>query len=146
MNRYVVYQRRVAYHETDAMGVMHHSNHVKYFEEARVAWLRERGWAAWHTPQVNLTFAVAGLEIRYRKPLRFDEEIQVWVRARREGLKVVFEYALLRSESGELLADGRTIIVPVDGALKPIRLPTPFDDIFSQEPWEGEWPLVDQPR
>ena len=32
---FFVFKRRVAYHETDALGVVHHSNHIKYFEEAR---------------------------------------------------------------------------------------------------------------
>ena len=38
-----VYTRKAHYHETDQMGVVHHSNHVKWMEEARVAFMDELG-------------------------------------------------------------------------------------------------------
>src|SRR3954469_13437408 len=80
--RYFVYPRRVAYHETDAMGVLHHANHIKYFEEARVEWLRNRNLIANHQPYGPYIFAVTHQEARYFKPAVFDEPLEVWVQAK----------------------------------------------------------------
>src|SRR4051812_12993825 len=93
---YFVYPRRVAYYETDAMGALHHSNHVRYFEEARVAWLRDRGAIHHHQPYGPLVFAVTHQEASYLKPVQFDDELQVWVQVRMEGARVFFQYALYR--------------------------------------------------
>ena len=38
------YIHRVQYYETDRMGITHHSNYIRWMEEARVAFLEEIGW------------------------------------------------------------------------------------------------------
>lgn len=37
------YERRVFYYETDKMGIMHHSNYIRIFEESRVDFLQQSG-------------------------------------------------------------------------------------------------------
>ena len=38
------YQHTVQYYETDKMGIVHHSNYIRWMEEARVAYLAQLGW------------------------------------------------------------------------------------------------------
>src|SRR4051812_36843477 len=106
-----ILSRRVAFCETDAMGVVHHSNYIRFFEESRVAWMRERGLMALHVPEGQLTFAVLGVDCQYRKPLRFDEPFSVWVEGRLEGIRIVFRYAIWNDRCGEWCATGRTELV-----------------------------------
>ena len=40
----MLYKHKVHYYETDKMGVTHHSNYIRWMEEARVAYLAEVGW------------------------------------------------------------------------------------------------------
>ena len=38
-----IYRRRANYYETDQMGIVHHSNHIRYFEEARLYYMHNIG-------------------------------------------------------------------------------------------------------
>ena len=70
---------RVRFAETDAMGIVHHSGYLLYFEEARVAFLRHIGrpYPTWRAQGMDATVLEA--YVRYLKPLRFDDEFDVHV-------------------------------------------------------------------
>ncbi len=72
---------RTRFAETDAMGVIHHAAYLPYLEEARVEFLRsiEHPYGAVRsgTGEDRQDFPVLELAVRYRKPLRFDEEVDV---------------------------------------------------------------------
>ncbi len=140
MGAYHVYPRRVAYYETDAMGVLHHSNHVRYFEEARVALLRDKGWMGIHHPTGPYVFAVTEQSARYYKPAVFDEPLEVWTQIRREGARLVFQYALFSRKTGAVIADGVTRLVPIDSSFKVAKLPASFIEAVGREAWDAVWP------
>jgi acyl-CoA thioester hydrolase len=68
---------RVRFVETDAMGIVHHSNYLAYFEEARVAFLEHIGhpFTGWRDDGIESPVLEAFL--RYRRPCRFDEVVTV---------------------------------------------------------------------
>ena len=68
---------RVRFAETDAMGIVHHSRYIPYFEEARVEYLRHIGhpYTLWHDKGVDA--AVLEVFVQYRQALRFDDVIDV---------------------------------------------------------------------
>ena len=134
-----VYHHRVAYHETDAMGVVHHSNHIKFFEEARVEWLRDRGLMSIHAPQGPYIFAVTKLETRYFKTAIFDDLLEVWVQARLVGARMHFRYTIWSPRLSAFIAEGTTELVPVTAELQATRLPRDVCDQFRQEPWSESW-------
>jgi acyl-CoA thioester hydrolase len=72
-----VHRIRVRFVETDAMGIVHHSNYLAYFEEARVAYLRSIGHPFTEWRDAGLESPVLESFVRYRRPLRFDEVIDV---------------------------------------------------------------------
>lgn len=139
MSSYFSYFRRVAFSETDAMGVVHHSNYVRYFEEARVEWLRDRGLLSLHAPYGPWVFAVVDLKARYRKPARFDDELDVRTQARLAGARILFQYAIWCKRVSEVIAEGWTTLVPVTAALCPGRLPREVRETFAREPWDETW-------
>ena len=132
--RYVV---RARFAETDAMGIVHHSMYLAWFEAGRVEYLRRRGidFAAWS--RQGLHFAVIEAHARYRRPVRFDDRVVVETRLDElTRVKVRFGYRLLRhgSEPEELLADGYTLLVCVDDRQTPRRLaPETLDVLRSPE-------------
>jgi acyl-CoA thioester hydrolase len=134
------YEKRVAFHETDTMGVLHHSNHVRYFEEARVAWLRARGLIDMHAPAGPLTFAVVELRSRYMKTARFDDLVEVWTQGQLDGVRIQFRYAIWNTRSGEWIAEGETVLVPLNAEMRPARLPPPVLEAFRRERWSQSWP------
>lgn len=115
---------RVGFHETDAMGIVHHANYLRHFENARVVWLEthDRGYPAWIA--ADLHFAVTRVEIDYRRPARFDDRIEVttwleWVR----GASLAMAYSITRD--GTILVEGRTEHASVDGKGRVRRIPRP---------------------
>jgi acyl-CoA thioester hydrolase len=72
-----VHRIRVRFVETDAMGIVHHSNYLAYFEESRVAYLAHVGHPFTQWRADGLESPVLESYVRYRLPLRFDDEIDV---------------------------------------------------------------------
>ena len=99
-------RHRVPFYETDAMGIVHHSNYVRYLELARVRWMDEHHRPYRDYVAEGLHFATTRVELDYRRPVAFDEEIEIatwleWVR----GASLRMGYAI-RSEAGAVARGG----------------------------------------
>ncbi|MCC7405279.1 MAG: acyl-CoA thioesterase [Bdellovibrionales bacterium] len=140
MDGVYIYSRRVNFVDTDAMGVVHHANYLHYFEEARVAWLRDRGLIGEHYPYAPLCFAVLESRVEHHRGPRFDDEMKIAVVARRERLKIRFRYAIYNAAQTSLLATGETLLVPVDPQIKPVRMKAEITQQLEREPWIETWP------
>lgn len=135
-----IHRLYVAFHETDTMGVVHHSNYVRYLESARVAWLRERGLMQHHAPFGPYAFAVTNLEMNFMKPARFDDLLEVWVQVRSQGARMHFQYAIWNTRAQEWNATGTTELVPVDNDLRAVKPPWEVRDVIRTEKWDEIWP------
>ncbi len=117
---------RTRFAETDAMGVIHHAAYLPYLEEARVEYLRsiEHPYGAVRSGrgEDSRDFPVLEVAVRYRKPLRFDEEVDVsLVIGAVTG--TTFQIAYLLSVGGEASATAVTVHGCVDRSGRPARLP-----------------------
>jgi acyl-CoA thioester hydrolase len=123
---------RVRYAETDQMGVAYHSNHLIWFEVGRVELMRQMGFSYRDMERDEDRFiAVAEVTCRYRAPARYDEEVVVRTRLKHVRKSViVFSYELVRSEGGELLAEGETAHVVTDSKMKVAPLPERYLKAF----------------
>jgi acyl-CoA thioester hydrolase len=118
----ICYRHRVGFHETDAMGIVHHSNYLKYCENARVVWLEthDKSYSEWMA--MGLHFAVTRAELDYRYSTRFDDVVEVttwleWVR----GASLAMAYAIHCGE--QLVLTGRTEHASVNGEGRVRRIP-----------------------
>ncbi len=68
---------RVAYADTDAMGVVHHSRYFRYLEQWRVEWIRSTGESYQEMEARGMIIPLTQANIEYIKPLRFDDEAVV---------------------------------------------------------------------
>jgi len=112
---------RVRYPECDPMGVAHHASYPVWMEIARTELMRNQGAAYRDCEASGVFFVVARMNIRYKRPARYDDEIAVRVKGLPcAGVKVEHEYAIFRGD--ELLADAQTTIVCVDssGKVRPV--------------------------
>lgn len=75
MKAYCHLTYRIPFSETDAMGIVHHSNHIRYLERGRIELLRLVGHDYTKMVEQNLHFPVTGLTIEYKKPIAFDSII-----------------------------------------------------------------------
>lgn len=115
---------RVYYEDTDAGGVVYHSNYLKYFERGRTEYLRDRGFSVGELAGRGFVFPVVHLEINYRAPALHDDLLRVETEVleiRRSSFTLAQQ--VLRAIDGKLLADGKVKLACVGPGMKPKRLP-----------------------
>ena len=115
-------RHRVAFYETDAMGIVHHANYVRFLEEARVVWMDEHDRPYREYAAEGLHFATTALELRYHRSAAFDDVLSIavwleWVR----GASLRMGYEVRRGD--ELLASGASEHAMVDTTGRPRRIP-----------------------
>jgi len=87
---------RVPFYDTDAMGVVHHANYVRYLELARVAWLDQHDRPYRDYIAEDRQLATTHIELDYHRAARFDDRIaiSVWLEwVRRASLRMAYEIA-----------------------------------------------------
>ena len=61
------YYRKAQYHETDQMGIIHHSNYVKWMEEARIGYMSRMGFSYKKVEELGVISPVVEISVAYRK-------------------------------------------------------------------------------
>ncbi len=101
------YIHKVHYYETDKMGIVHHSNYIRWMEEARVACLEEVGAGFAGMEARGVLSPVIAVDCRYLRPCRFDDRIRITVRITEfRGVRLRVSYEMFNETSGELAATG----------------------------------------
>lgn len=115
---------KVRYAETDQMGVVHHSNYLKYFELSRINWLNNLGISYKWMEENGVMLPVHKVALDYKKPASFDDLLKVEVTMRKiPTVRIIFDYTI-HNENQELITTGMTELIFVDvKTKKPIRCP-----------------------
>ena len=101
------YIHRVHYYETDKMAVVHHSNYIRWMEEARVAYLEAIGAGFAGMESRGVLSPVVALECRYLRPCRFDDRVRITVRLTEfKGVRLRVAYEMFNETSGETVFTG----------------------------------------
>ena len=119
------YKHKVQYYETDKMGIVHHSNYIRWMEEARVGFLGRVGWGYDQLAKVGLVSPVLSLNIDYNHLSYFSDIVSIDVEIlelkmskMRVGYKMTNEegkvVAKCESSHGFLLSSGRPAIIKRD--------------------------------
>jgi acyl-CoA thioester hydrolase len=104
---------RVRYPECDPMGVAHHATYPIWFEIGRTEMLRASGGNYRDLEATGVFLAVVRLEVRYRRPARYDDELRLTTELLVAGpVKIEHSYRLFRGD--ELLAEGGTTLACLD--------------------------------
>ena len=120
---------RVYWEDTDAGGVVYHSNYLCFMERSRSEWLRAHGVDQARLRVTDgLQFAVVDMQIAWRLPARYDDLLEVTTcLAEVRGASFSFRQSVLRAET--LLVDATVRVAALDAAtLKPRRLPSILTD------------------
>ncbi len=113
---------RVRYPETDAMGYLHHSRFLQYFEMGRIELLRANGHRYGDIERQGIYFVVVKVECRYKAPARYDEELSLRTRIKRQThVRLDHEYELRRGET--IIAEGSSTIACVDKTGQLVQIP-----------------------
>lgn len=119
----ITFERKINYYETDRMGIVHHSNYIRFLEEARCFWLEKIGMPFAILEENGITIPVLGVNCTYKHHVTFGDTLQIKI--------FIKEYTGVRMTVGYDVTDkktGRTVIIAetkhcfTDKNLKPINL------------------------
>ncbi len=120
---------RVYYEDTDAGGVVYHSQYLNYMERARTEWLRSHGieldWMAEHE---KVLFVVNRIQVDYRRAARFNDALTVTLAmSRRRRVGISFEQTILRPSDESLLIQAQVEVACVQiDSFRPTAIPESF--------------------
>ena len=125
------FERKVNYYETDRMGIVHHSNYIRFFEESRNYYMEENGLPYEKIEEAGILIPVLSVEAEYKKPFRFGETMVIteWMTAFSQ-VKFEIAYEISNKETGEVHITGRSRHCFVDEQLKPVRLKKDYPEIY----------------
>jgi acyl-CoA thioester hydrolase len=113
----------VRYAETDAQGIVHHSNYLVWFEEGRSDHLRQRGLCYSEMERSGFFVVVAEAQVQYKAPAFYEDQITIETTLQRAKGKILeFTYRAL-NQAGTTLAEGRTLHVVLGADKRPVSLP-----------------------
>lgn len=132
-------RHRVPFYETDAMGIVHHANYVRFLELARLEWMDEHDRPYAHYMDRGYHIITTAVALRYHRPARFDDvlEITTWLQSV-QGVRLCMAYALHCGKA--LLASGTSEHAFVDREGRPRRLPADVRETFAQLAQEATRP------
>jgi len=132
-----VWQARVYWEDTDAGGVVYHSNYLRFMERARTEWLRARGISQRElASDPGVVFSVVALEIQYHRSARLDDLLSVSCEPRRiGGASISFAQRIWRDgQEVEPLVSAQVRIACLDAAsMRPQRLPQLIERLISAQ-------------
>ena len=104
------YTKTAKYYETDQMGVIHHSNYIRWMEETRVDMLNQIGYPYRRFEEMGYISPVLHVDCEYKKSVKFDDEVKITIRLQEAGrVKFTLRYDIYNlSEGGVLSASGTT--------------------------------------
>ena len=123
------YIRRVQYHETDKMGITHHSNYIKWMEEARISFLEQIGYGYARLERDGIVSPVVAVECQYRRATTFHDEVRIHVRVEEfRGVRLVVGYNMVNTATGETVLTGKTTHCFTDRSGRPLILKKQFPE------------------
>lgn len=125
------YTHVVQYYETDKMGITHHSNYIRWMEEARVDFLSQIGWDYAKLEAAGIISPVLNVSCDYKKTTTFSDKVTIRVSVQElRGVKLHLAYEM-KNEEGTVvcLATSSHAFLNTDG--KPIRLQQEQPGLFA---------------
>lgn len=124
-----MYQHKVQYYETDKMGVTHHSNYVRWMEEARIQYLAETGWSYKRIEEEGIISPVVSVECHYKKTTTFDDFVNIEVCVLEfTGVKLKLGYKMYLDD--KLVCDGTSMHCFLNSEGRPVRLKKDYPDLY----------------
>lgn len=115
---------QVYWEDTDAGGVVYHSQYLNFMERARTEWLRHLGFIQTEMREtLGVLFVVRHIDMHYKKPAKFDDSLIVRTCLINQGRSfITFEQSILRGE--EMLTSATVKVVCIDAKkFKPVSIP-----------------------
>ncbi|MBS4537394.1 acyl-CoA thioesterase [Clostridium sp. D2Q-11] len=124
---------RARYSETDQMGIIYHANYFNWFEVGRTEFFKNLGYSYKQLEELGILLPVIDVGCKYKISAKYDDEviIETWI-DKMKGVRIEFNYNIIRKSDNALLAEGHTIHAFVDKDLKPVNFKKKYNDLWSK--------------
>ena len=117
------YIHKVQYYETDKMSITHHSNYIRWMEEARVDFFEKIGFKYSNLEKDGIVSPVIGIECDYKSSTKFEDEVEIEVKVKEfKGVRLIFEYIMKDLNTDNIALIGISKHCFINGEGKPIIL------------------------
>lgn len=117
------FERKINYYETDRMGVVHHSNYIRFLEEARCQMLDKNNMPYSAFEEYGVMIPVLGVNCTYKSHVTFNDIIVIHPFVKEfNGVRLTMGYHVINKNTDHLVLTGETKHCFTDLHLKPIRL------------------------
>lgn len=138
--------RTIHVYETDLMGIVHHSNYLRYCEEARVAWCKAFVAHEKSVTEIPNDFehqnifdlTVVETYVKHKAPIRYRDNVKIQVQVQTTGVLLRFQYKIFNDTN--ICAIAETTHCSVNEKLQPKRLAIKYIDAAKKDaPWTETW-------
>ena len=124
------YVHTVQYYETDRMGITHHSNYIRWMEEARVVLLWEIGWPLEKLEEIGLGIPTVSVDCKYKQTTTFADRVAVTAKlVKWGGVRMTLAYEM-RKEDGTLACTASSEHCFLDREGRIVRLQRDYPDFY----------------
>ena len=124
------YIHTVQYYETDRMGITHHSNYIRWMEEARVAFLSEIGYPYEKLEEMGIVSPVLSVNCDYKRSTTFSDKIAITVSVTEyKGVRLYLSYEMKNSE-GEVVCTAGSSHAFFNQSGRPVKMKQEYPDLY----------------
>lgn len=122
------YLHCVKYYECDRMGITHHSNYVRFMEDARIDWMDQLGYGFERMEAEGVVSPVLSVALQYKHPTTFKDVISIVVKVEKiSNLKISFAYTMTVDDQVVCTAQSTHCFLENN---RPVSLQTRFPDFY----------------
>lgn len=126
-----IYERKIHYYETDKMGVVHHSNYIRFLEEARSTWMETLGMSMEKLEEAGYTIPTLEVYCKYKYHVTSGDIITIEpIISEFNGVKMTVTYNVIDSKTGKIVIDAWTKHCFTDRNIKPVNIKKKDERIY----------------
>lgn len=128
---YKPFIRTANYYETDQMGIVHHSNYIRWLEECRMDWMTQMGLDYGKMEELGIIIPVLSVQCTYRVVTKFNETVMIIPKMERmSSVKFKMSYRIVNPETGELHNTAETEHCFLNADFKPLFIKREHPEIY----------------
>ncbi|WP_310605436.1 acyl-CoA thioesterase [Anaerosporobacter sp.] len=119
----MAYIHDVKYYETDQMGIVHHSNYIRWFEEARMDFLTKIGYPYDKMEEMGILSPVLAVSSTYKSVIKFGERVEIETKVISfNGIKLILGYEIKKLDSKDITTVGESEHCFVNEQFRPVNM------------------------
>lgn len=129
----VVFERKANYYETDQMGIVHHSNYIRWFEEARLYYMEKAGIPYEDMEEAGIFIPVLSVSCEYKVTVKYAQTVCIYVSLEAfNGIRMKCRYRVVDKKTGTLCSVGTSEHCFLSKNYKPLSLKKSYPEFYGK--------------